>query len=54
MSLADGENGPAATLAEPVAAFLRYLASEKRHSPRTCGSYRDDLNRFAVWVEDQP
>ena len=54
MSLADEETGPAAALAEPVAAFLRYLASEKRHSPRTCGSYRDDLNRFAVWVEHLP
>ncbi|MFO7992727.1 MAG: tyrosine recombinase XerC [Marinobacter sp.] len=48
------ERGPVAALPEPLEGFLRYLASEKRHSPRTCSSYRDDLRRFLVWVEQQP
>ncbi|MEP1216760.1 MAG: tyrosine recombinase XerC [Marinobacter sp.] len=46
--------GTSAALAEPLEKFLRYLASEKRHSPRTCSSYREDLKRFLVWVEYQP
>ncbi|MDF0749977.1 tyrosine recombinase XerC [Marinobacter sp. 71-i] len=54
MSVTGGEAGPAASLAEPLTAFLRYLASEKRHSPRTCASYCEDLKRFAVWVEQLP
>lgn len=41
-------------LAEPLAGFLRYLASERRHSPRTCNSYGEDLRRFARWVGVQP
>lgn len=48
------ERRTSAALAEPLEAFLRYLASEKRHSPRTCSSYREDLERFLVWVEHQP
>lgn len=48
------ERGTSAALAEPLEGFLRYLASEKRHSPRTCSSYREDLQRFRVWVEQQP
>ncbi len=40
----------AAEFAEPLSGFLRYLSSEKRHSPRTCASYDDDLDRFARWV----
>ncbi|MEX2474659.1 tyrosine recombinase XerC [Marinobacter sp.] len=37
-------------LAAPLSAFLVHLASEKRHSPRTCDSYQRDLNRFAAWL----
>ncbi|WP_027830759.1 tyrosine recombinase XerC [Marinobacter sp. HL-58] len=43
-----------AALSEPLDRFLRYLSSEKRHSPRTCSSYRDDLKRFLDWVGQQP
>lgn len=50
MSITAGE----ASLTEPLTAFLRYLASEKRHSPRTCASYCEDLKRFAAWVEQLP
>ena len=48
------ERGASAALAEPLEGFLRYLAAEKRHSPRTCYSYREDLQRFLAWVEPQP
>lgn len=51
---AAGEKGPVGALSEPLEGFLRYLSSEKRHSPRTCSSYRDDLKRFLAWVEQQP
>jgi len=54
MSLPEGKAGQITNLVEPLTAFLRYLASEKRHSPRTCSSYQEDLQRFAVWVEQQP
>jgi len=40
----------AAALAEPLHGFIRYLASEKRHSPHTCSNYEDDLRRLGVWV----
>lgn len=53
MSAAD-ERGRVTALFEPLEGFLSYLASEKRHSPRTCGSYRDDLRRFLAWIEQQP
>lgn len=39
-----------ATLAEPLHGFIRYLSSEKRHSPHTCSNYEDDLRRFGDWV----
>lgn len=54
MTLAAGGAGTVAVLSEPLDGFLRYLASEKRHSPRTCTSYREDLKRFLAWVEHQP
>lgn len=54
MNRASHETGLAASLVEPLNGFLRYLASEKRHSPRTCNSYRDDLERFRAWVGQQP
>ncbi|QSP96475.1 tyrosine recombinase XerC [Marinobacter salinisoli] len=38
------------SLADPLAAFFDHLASETRHSQRTCDSYQRDLNRFAVWL----
>ncbi|MGM0767843.1 MAG: tyrosine recombinase XerC [Pseudomonadota bacterium] len=38
------------TLSAPLAAFLVHLASEKRHSPRTCDSYQRDLQRFGEWL----
>nr|WP_288145108.1 tyrosine recombinase XerC [Marinobacter sp.] len=34
----------------PLAEFIRHLASEKRHSPRTCDSYQRDLLRLADWL----
>lgn len=37
-------------LAAPLTAFLVHLASEKRHSPRTCDSYQRDLQRFGQWL----
>ena len=37
-------------LSEPLTDFIRHLASEKRHSPRTCESYQRDLLRLAGWV----
>ncbi|MFN2360414.1 MAG: tyrosine recombinase XerC [Marinobacter sp.] len=54
MHPAADEMGPVDGLLEPLDGFLRYLSSEKRHSPRTCSSYRDDLRRFLVWVGQQP
>jgi integrase/recombinase XerC len=42
--------GLMAALAEPLQGFIRYLASEKRHSPHTCANYEDDLLRFGDWV----
>lgn len=36
-----------------MADFLRHMASEKRHSPRTCDSYQRDLHRLAVWLVEQ-
>ena len=42
--------GLVAALAEPLHGFIRYLASEKRHSPHTCSSYEEDLRRFGAWV----
>lgn len=40
------------SLQEPLARFVRHLASEKRHSPRTCDSYERDLNRLALWLAE--
>jgi integrase/recombinase XerC len=37
-------------LSGPLTDFIRHLASEKRHSPRTCESYQRDLLRLAGWV----
>ncbi|GHD40464.1 integrase/recombinase XerC [Marinobacter persicus] len=37
-------------LAAPLAAFIRHLASETRHSPRTCDNYQRDLQRLAHWL----
>jgi integrase/recombinase XerC len=37
-------------LSGPLAEFIRHLASEKRHSPRTCDSYQRDLLRLASWL----
>ena len=45
-----GETGLAAALAEPLEGFVRYLASEKRHSPHTCAGYEENLRRFGAWV----
>ena len=43
----------AGTLPEPVQRFLRYMASEKRSSERTCEHYGRDLNKLSQWCEDQ-
>ncbi|WP_449287476.1 tyrosine recombinase XerC [Marinobacter sp. PE14] len=37
-------------LTGPLTEFIRHLASEKRHSPRTCDSYQRDLLRLAEWL----
>jgi integrase/recombinase XerC len=37
-------------LSGPLTDFIRHLASEKRHSPRTCDSYQRDLLRLASWL----
>jgi integrase/recombinase XerC len=37
-------------LSGPLTDFIRHLASEKRHSPRTCDSYQRDLQRLASWL----
>ncbi|MCM0614286.1 tyrosine recombinase XerC [Marinobacter sediminum] len=37
-------------LTGPIDDFIRHLASEKRHSPRTCDSYQRDLTRLAAWL----
>lgn len=37
-------------LVDPLVWFIEHLASEKRHSPRTCGSYQRDLTRLAGWL----
>ena len=37
-------------LVGPLTEFIRHLASEKRHSPRTCESYQRDLRRLAGWL----
>ncbi|HCW89330.1 MAG TPA: tyrosine recombinase XerC, partial [Marinobacter sp.] len=34
-----------------VDAFIRHLADEKRHSPRTCDSYQRDLLALLYWLE---
>ena len=39
-----------ASLAGPLVAFIRHLASETRHSPRTCDNYQRDLQRLALWL----
>lgn len=47
----DGPQAPLpAALSGPLQAFIRHLASEKRHSPRTCDSYQRDLLRLAGWL----
>lgn len=42
-----------ATLTGPLARFIEHLASEKRHSPRTCSSYQRDLNRLVAWLNQR-
>ncbi len=37
-------------LSGPLTEFIRHLASEKRHSPRTCDSYQRDLVRLTDWL----
>jgi len=36
-----------------MADFMQHMASEKRHSPRTCDSYQQDLQRLAIWLMEQ-
>lgn len=50
MSGADGVTELPASLSAPLAEFIRHLASEKRHSPRTCDGYQRDLTRLALWL----
>lgn len=43
-----------AGLTAALTEFIGHLASEKRHSPRTCDSYQRDLRRLAAWLwQDQ-
>lgn len=41
------------SLAGPLVAFIRHLASETRHSPRTCENYQRDLQRLALWLAER-
>jgi len=41
---------PPESLSAPLDGFVRHLASEKRHSPRTCEHYRRDLQRLVAWL----
>lgn len=50
MSEAGEPAGLSVELANPLASFIEHLASEKRHSPRTCSSYQRDLFRLAGWL----
>ncbi|PSF10467.1 tyrosine recombinase XerC [Marinobacter halophilus] len=43
---------PPEALSAPLAGFVRHLASEKRHSPRTCEHYQRDLQRLMAWLTD--
>lgn len=43
---------PPETLSAPLVGFVQHLASEKRHSPRTCEHYQRDLQRLAAWLTD--
>lgn len=38
------------SLSAPLTNFIGHLASEKRHSPRTCDNYQRDLLRLAHWL----
>ena len=37
-----------------IPAFLTYIAVEKKYSPRTVGTYRDDLHEFCEFVGQLP
>ncbi|WP_227515391.1 tyrosine recombinase XerC [Marinobacter salinus] len=41
---------PPEVLTGPISDFIRHLAAEKRHSPRTCDAYQRDLTRLATWL----
>lgn len=41
---------PPEALSAPLDGFVRHLASEKRHSPRTCEHYQRDLRRLVDWL----
>ncbi|MBZ2170319.1 tyrosine recombinase XerC [Marinobacter sp. F4216] len=41
------------SLAAPLTDFIQHLASETRHSQRTCDSYRRDLDRLAGWLHQR-
>ncbi len=41
---------PPEALSAPLDGFARHLASEKRHSPRTCEHYQRDLQRLVDWL----
>lgn len=43
---------PPEALSAPLLGFVRHLASEKRHSPRTCEHYHRDLQRLAAWLAE--
>jgi len=46
-----GSDGPLPeALSVPLVDFVTHLASEKRHSPRTCEHYLRDLQRLGAWL----
>lgn len=50
MAVAQGPTELPDSLSVPLTNFIGHLASEKRHSPRTCDNYQRDLLRLARWL----
>ncbi len=50
MTVPGSPANPPEALSAPLDGFARHLASEKRHSPRTCEHYQRDLQRLVDWL----